>query len=138
MLDLPQAEGINKFFMEELDLVASEYDFNDALLSGQVSELERFLAEEWTWIDLFGGLMDKSSFLDAMWSGGLKFHSIVTEEIRARIYHQSAVVTGSVAMCYESRGLAAEIRCRFTHVYHKSNAVWRMVAAQVTSVQDDF
>lgn len=95
MPELSQADAERNPFMEKLDPAALEPAFDDALIEGQAFALERFLAEDWTVIDLFGGLMDKSS---------LDFHSIVTEEIRARIYHQSAVVTGCAAVYYEFGG----------------------------------
>jgi ketosteroid isomerase-like protein len=60
-------------------------------------------------------------------SGELKFQSITTDEVRVRIYGNTAIETGRSTMIGQDRGKAVPRDNRFTRVWVKQRGHWQLV-----------
>src|SRR5580704_11471633 len=85
--------------MNELDPLVTDRQFFNALVDGSAEDLDRILADDFVLIEVMGGSeVTKSSLLEAIESGQLKFEAIAPADTRVRLYHTSAVVTGRTQM----------------------------------------
>jgi hypothetical protein len=61
-------------------------------------------------------------------SGSLRFQSITTDEVRWRVYGETAVETGRSTMIGQDRGKAVPRDNRFTRVWVERQHRWQLVA----------
>lgn len=117
------AEEIKKL---EDDLIA-------AILRRDSGFLNDILAEDLSVITPFGDLVSKSMMVK--FDENLVNESIVTDEIKIRIYGETAIVTGraTIKSRYANQDLSGQYR--FTRVYFKRER-WRIIAYQATRIAD--
>src|SRR4051794_37720669 len=119
--------------MDELHQV--EQDFEQALIASDTSKLNDLLDEGLQMITPLGSVMTKGDLLGSIDAGVLKFQGLDPHDLQVRLLNGSAVVTGRAHMRASMGDQAFEARTRYTHVYEKQGAQWRMVVAQGTQVQ---
>jgi hypothetical protein len=118
-----------------LDPLVTDRQFFSALIAGRVEDLDQILADDFVMIEVMGGSeVTKSSLLGAIESGQLKFEAVEPAEMRVRIYHTTAVVTGRTQMSGRLGETPFAARSRYTHVYVEEQSRWRLVAAQGTQI----
>jgi hypothetical protein len=118
-----------------LDPLVTDHQFFSALIAGRVEDLDQILADDFVMIEVMGGSeVTKSSLLGAIESGQLKFEAVEPAEMRVRIYHTTAVVTGRTQMSGRFGETPFAARSRYTHVYVEEQSRWRLVAAQGTQI----
>jgi hypothetical protein len=118
-----------------LDPLVTDRQFFSALIAGRVEDLDQILADDFVMIEVMGGSeVTKSSLLGAIESGQLKFEAVEPAEMRVRIYHTTAVVTGRTQMSGRFGETPFAARSRYTHVYVEEQSRWRLVAAQGTQI----
>jgi hypothetical protein len=118
-----------------LDPLVTDRQFFSALIAGRVEDLDQILADDFVMIEVMGGSeVTKSSLLGAIESGQLKFEAVEPAEMRVRIYHTTAVVTGRTQMSGRFGETPFAVRSRYTHVYVEEQSRWRLVAAQGTQI----
>jgi hypothetical protein len=118
-----------------LDPLVTDHQFFSALIAGRVEDLDQILADDFVMIEVMGGSeVTKSSLLGAIESGQLKFEAVEPAEMRVRIYHTTAVVTGRTQMSGRFGETPFAVRSRYTHVYVEEQSRWRLVAAQGTQI----
>jgi hypothetical protein len=114
---------------------AVEQEFFSALLSSSVKTLNRVLADDFVLIDVMtGSEIPKSTLLEAIGGGQLKFETIDRVEFRVRVYEAAAVINGRTEMRGAFAGETFSASSRYTHVYIEQGGHWRMVAAQGTPI----
>src|SRR5215831_18170316 len=99
------------------ELLSVERRFDLALLTADVAALEGILAERFFLNDFLGGVVVRSELLKYLGEGKLKFHGIVPNEVSARHYGETGLVTGWTEMKAELQETVSEVRSRFLHVY---------------------
>jgi ketosteroid isomerase-like protein len=122
---------------DELDPLAAERHFFNALLEADVQRLDRLLADDFVLIDvLSGGENSKTALLAAVGAGQVRFEAIEpTAEPRVRIYEgTTAVVGGRTRMTGRLGDTAFTVASRYTHVYTRQQGRWRLVSAQGTPI----
>ena len=116
-------------------VLSAEQAFFAALLAGDVTTLDRLLADDFQIVDVMrGGLTAKSELLAALETGSVRFLEIEPDETRVRMYGEAAVVTGRTRMRMSIGPEQAEVRSRYTHVYVWQSGAWRFVSAQGTPI----
>ena len=105
-----------------------------AMIQADTAALEGILADDLTYTHSSGQTDTKASFLGALKSGTIKYDSILTRDVRVRLYGSAAVVTGSAQVEVEVGQQRLSLAIRFTDVYAKKDGRWQMVAWQSTRI----
>ena len=107
-----------------------------ALLVSQadIIRLEKLLDDRYLHIHATALVESKSQFLDAFRNGTRKYDPINFEEATARIFGNTAVVTGKFNLKVFARGKTIEGVNRFTLVLVKTDSGLRVVSFQATAI----
>jgi ketosteroid isomerase-like protein len=90
--------------------------------------LDRIYADDFIGVGPSGTVRTKPQVISDFTSGDLKFQSITTEQVKVRIYENTAVETGLSTMLGQDKGKAVPRETRFTRVWVKQEGRWRLVA----------
>jgi ketosteroid isomerase-like protein len=99
-----------------------------AQIGANAVALNRIYADDFIGIGPSGTVRTKSQVISDFTSGDLKFQSIITEDVRVRVYGNTAVETGRSTMIGQDKGKAVPRDNRFTRVWIKQVGRWRLVA----------
>lgn len=116
------------------ELRAVEQDFEKALIGGDTAALRRILDDDLQMITPLGSVMTKQELLGLMDAGLLRFERLDPHELILREMGTAGVVTGKAHMRASMGVVTFEARTRYTHVYEKQGATWRMLVAQGTRI----
>ena len=109
-----------------------EKEFAEAIVKNDPEAIGRFVADDWIIIDADGGIVDKARFLGVIKSLVLTHELMETDDIRVRVYGDSAVVTGlarSKGKFMQQEFASSE---RATDVFVKRDGRWQCVLTQLT------
>ncbi len=95
--------------------------------------LERIYADDFIGVGPSGTVRTKPQVISDFTSGDLRFQSITTEDVRVRVYGNTAVETGRSTMNGQDKGNAVPHDTRFTRVWVKQQGRWRLVANHYSS-----
>lgn len=121
----------------EKELRAVEQQRYRAMIEADFPALEKLLADDLVYVHSSGSVESKEQFLDTIRSGRLRYKRIVAEETRIKSAGNIAVVTGRSSVEVEREGKPQSFRVRFTAVYEKSGAGWRLSAWQTTRLPEN-
>jgi ketosteroid isomerase-like protein len=116
----------------EEELLKLEKQFAAAIVKNDPEAIERFVADDWIIINADGGMIDKERFLGVIKSGALTHETMESDEIRVRIYGESAVVTALARSKGKFMGQDFSTRERATDVFVRQEGQWRCVLSQLT------
>jgi ketosteroid isomerase-like protein len=119
------------------EVLAAETRFFDALLQADGAALRVLLTPDFVLIDVMtGSEIPGPALADVVGSGQLRFEAIERLESRVRRYGSAAVVTGRTRMRGRYGDQPFGAHSRYTHVYVRRKAGWRLASAQGTPVAD--
>ena len=104
-----------------------------AQIHADAAALQRIYADDFIGVGPSGTVRTKAQVISDFTSGDLKFQSIVTGEVRVRVYDNAAVETGLSTMVGQDKGKAVPRDTRFTRVWVKQQGRWRLVANHYSS-----
>lgn len=99
-----------------------------AQIGADAKALDRLYAEDFIGIGPSGTVRTKTQVIADFMSGSLRFQSITTDDVRWRIYGNTAVETGRSTMIGQDRGKAVPRDNRFTRVWVERRGRWQLVA----------
>jgi len=99
-----------------------------AQIDADAVALDRIYADDFVGIGPSGTVRTKPQVIADFTSGDLKFQSITTDDVRLRVYGDTAVETGRSTMIGQDKGKAVPRENRFTRVWIKQAGRWRLVA----------
>ena len=114
----------------EQELLKINREYDEALLRGDAIVLERLYSEEFVYTTPDGEVRDKAQQLAFTKTGDLRLESGQSDDVRVRIYGNTAVMTGRFTATGKFRGKSIDIRERYTAVWVKKQGRWRLVAEQ--------
>ena len=117
--------------MEE-ELLKLEKEFARAIVKNDAEAIRQFLADDWVIIDADGGIIEKARFLGVVESGALTHEMMESDNIRIRIYGESAVVTGLIRTKGKFMGQDFSTHERATDVFVRDDGRWQCVLSQLT------
>ena len=106
-----------------------------AMSTRDFSALDRAWADEFTFVSHDGEIFTKAQLLELFKSGTEKFESLVFEDVRIRIYGDTAVVTANSTQKATLEGEDHSGTARVSIVLVKMRQGWRMVLAQLAELQ---
>jgi len=128
------AIGQQKNDLMQDELLRIEKDFSQAIVANDAEAISRFLADEWIIIDPDGGIMDRTRFLDVIRSGALTHELMESDNVRVRIYGNTAIVTALATTKGKFSGQPFTTHERATDVFVKQDGRWQCVLSQLTKV----
>jgi len=112
-----------------------EQQIRRAVIKGDTSILEQYLAEDFVGIGPNGIKDDKSHTIQELKDGTVKYSAIDVTEENVRMYENTGIYNGrgNVKMTINGQPLTADVRV--TIVWVKQNGQWKRVSFQATPVQ---
>jgi ketosteroid isomerase-like protein len=117
--------------MEE-ELVEAEKEFTDAIAKNDSEAIERFVTDDWIIINADGGIINKERFLGVIKSGTLTHEMMESDDMRVRVYGDSAVVSALTRSKGKFMGQDFTTHERSTDVFVRRDGQWRCVLTQLT------
>jgi ketosteroid isomerase-like protein len=113
----------------EQAVMSIEKEMLDALLKGDASANERYLADTYIFTGPDGEMSSKAQSVADLKSGDLKFQSATFDDAKVSVYGDTAIVTyGSIDKgTYKGKDISG--KTRWTDVFVKKNGKWQIVAS---------
>jgi len=118
----------------EEELKKLETDRAAAAVKGDVATLEKQTSDDYTFINLYGQMSDKSQMVSNFKTGRTKITSNEVSDMKVRVYGNTAVITGKADVAVTMAGKDTKGQIMFTRVYVKKGGSWQSVAFQQTLV----
>jgi ketosteroid isomerase-like protein len=111
-----------------------ETDRAAASVKGDVAIMEKQTSDDYTFINLYGQMSDKSQMVNGFKTGRTKLTSNELSDVKVRVYGDTAIVTGKADIKGTLAGKETSGPIMFTRVYVKKGGSWQSVAFQQTRV----
>ena len=121
---------------DEAAIEQLERDRQNAFVRGDIGALDRDTAADYTTINGVGKLSTKPQMMENLRQGKTKVLSVKLDNLKARIYGDTAVLTGDYRDVNVRDGVQRETHALFTRVFVKRDGHWQAVAYQQTLVVD--
>jgi ketosteroid isomerase-like protein len=122
------------------ELLALANKWAQAFVENDPESIGQFMSDDWMVISPDGAVIDKPSFVEVIRSGALTHDEMDFDELRVRVYGDSAIVTGRATVKGTYNGEAFSGQERSTDFFVKSGVGWTCVFTQLTAIaakQDD-
>jgi ketosteroid isomerase-like protein len=124
------AKGQKSQSDEGARVLALDNSWNRALQTKDVRALDLLLADSFVSVDIDGSTQSKAEFLASLKAPGYDAPSqAVTEQSKADVYGQSAVVVGIFRTQFTQKGKAITRRERFVDTWVNLDHTWKCVAS---------
>ena len=114
------------------EILKLEKEFSQAIVKNDAEAVARFLADDWIIIDPDGGIIDRATFLGVMKSGALTHEMMESDDIRVRIYGNTAIVTALTTTKGKFSGTGFTTQERATDVFVQQNGQWKCALSHLT------
>jgi ketosteroid isomerase-like protein len=114
------------------EILQMEKDFGQAVIKNDADAVGQFLTDDWIIIDPDGGVIDKARFLDVIKSGALTHEQMDSDDVRIRVYGDTAIATTLTRTKGKFMGQDFTTQERATDVLVKKDGHWRVVFSQLT------
>jgi ketosteroid isomerase-like protein len=118
------------------ELIRLEDEWALAVQQADTVALGRIIADDYFGTTASGGLQSKEDYLADFISGDRRTSSLTTEDLRVRVYGETAVLTHGGSAISQYRGTSASGHYRWTHVFVKRDGRWQAVANHVTRLAE--
>ena len=120
---------------DERELTQLVNDLNAAIVKPDIAFLERTLSKDYVHYRPHGNVETRAQYLEDRKSGSVHFDSLVADEIKVRVYGDTAIVTyRSTAKGKDQDGAIDEQR-RWTRVFVRKDGRWQLVHSQGTTIR---
>ena len=118
--------------MTEKDILALEDERFSAMIARDFPRLQLLVHDDLMYTHSSGVVDDKSSWLDSMKSGRVKYKSAECTDRRVRIFGDTALITGRAHLEAEIGGQPKTLKLLFLNAWTKTRQGWKFVAWQST------
>ena len=112
----------------EQELIKLEKEWGEAEVRRDIAFFERILADEYMFTNPEGAVWTKAQYIANLKSGDLMVLSSVLDEIKVRVYGDSAVCFGRATGRAQLKGKDVSSQYRFTDTWVKRAGRWQCVA----------
>jgi len=120
----------------EEELLKLENAFAEAIADNDLEGIGRLVADDWIIIDPNGEIVDRARFFEVIKSGSLTHEMMQSEDLRVRVYEDSAVVIAVTRTKGKFMGQEFSTRERATDVFVKRDGRWQCVLTHLTRFPD--
>ena len=114
------------------ELLIIEKEFSHAIVTNDAEAIGGFLTDDWIIVDPDGGVIEKARFLDVIRSGTLTHEAMTSDDVRIRIYGNTAVVTALTTTKGKFSGQPFTTMERATDVFVSQNGRWVCALSHLT------
>ena len=118
----------------EQEVLKVNKEYGEAIVRRDAEAYDRFLGDDYIFTNPAGEVADKARMMKELKSGDTKMESGLDEDVRVRVYGDTAVVTGLWTTKGQYQGKPFDNKERYTAVYVKRGGRWQVVAEQLTGV----
>jgi ketosteroid isomerase-like protein len=120
---------------DERELTQLLKDLNAAIVKPDIAFLEQVLDPDYTHYRPHGNVENRAQYLENRKTGHVDFDSLIADDIKVRVYGDTALVTyRSTAKGKDQDGAIDEQR-RWTRVFVRHDGHWKLVHSQGTTIQ---
>jgi hypothetical protein len=130
----PQTAGTEASSTAETEVKAVAMKLAATIVQGNWDELETHFSPEYSLVADTGKVKSKEDVMSDYRTGPRKIIVMELEELRARVYGETAVLQGRVTTSARESGHVNTRFERFTELYVKRDGVWLLVAEQETGI----
>jgi len=111
-----------------------ELDWRQAQITNNISVVERLLADDYLGISANGTLETKADALAQRRSGTVRISSIDPDNVKVRVYGETAVVTSRVDVVGHDGDRDISGRYHYTRVYNHRSGEWKIVSFEASRI----
>ena len=116
----------------EEELLKIENEFAEAIVRNDLEGIGRLVADDWIIIEPDGGIVDRARFFEVIKSGALTHEMMESEDLRVRVYGDSAVITAITRTKGKFMRQEFSTQERATDVFVKRDGQWQCVLTHLT------
>lgn len=109
-----------------------EHAIGEAVVRRDADFMDRLWGDDFTYTGIRGEVKSKRDVLAEFKSGELRFSLMKFDDVKVRVYGETAVATGRATTKGQSNQGEISGEFRYTRVYVKRNGAWVLVAFQAT------
>lgn len=120
----------------EQEIQALDMAWGEAAAKGDGVVLNKLLADDLYHVHASGNVEDKATYVDSLVSGKRKHEPIVPQQVKVRVYGDTAVSTGKFKMVAYKEGMPKPMVDQinlYTHVWRKAAKGWQITVHQATA-----
>ncbi|WP_158749363.1 nuclear transport factor 2 family protein [Acidobacterium sp. S8] len=118
------------------EIEALEMQWRQAQLSNDVGAMDRLLADDYVGISANGTIETKPEALALRRAGTLHITTLDLNDLKVRIYGDTAVVTSRADLAGTNGSSDIGGRYRYTRVYNKRFGQWKIVSFEASRIPD--
>jgi len=129
-----QTSALTETGKVEQELIKIENGWGEAVLKKDIAFLDRILADDIVETDTDGNIYTKAQDLEEIKSGAYVMTSWAQDDIKVRIYGDTAVVTGRTTNKGQYKGKDISGQYRWTDTFIKRDGRWQCVATHSSRI----
>ena len=127
-----KSDGASK---AEQEIAELNREWADAIVKGDMARLDRLFANDMTVVSGNGAMRGKAGEMDDLRpTADIKTYFFNTEDVKIRVYGDSAVVTGHAKWRINLKGRDIDNERRYTSVFVKKDGRWQIVAQHLSRI----
>lgn len=115
---------------------ALEYQWRDAIVENNVSQMDHLLADDYIGISANGTIATKPQELAQRKAGTVRIQSLDLSDLKVRVYGDTAVVTSRAELTGVNGQSDISGNYRYTRVYNKRLGQWKIVSFEASRIHD--
>jgi ketosteroid isomerase-like protein len=120
---------------DERELTQLVNDLNAALVKQDLAFLERILDRDFVHYRPHGNVENRAQYLEDRKSDRVHFDSLIADDIKVRLYGDTAIVTYRSAAKGKDQDGAIDEQRRWTRVFLRKGGRWQLVESQGTAIR---
>lgn len=116
----------------EKELINFSQRWDEAMMTNDPEEIQKFMSDDWVIVGTEGGITTKASFMQSVISGDLTHNRMDSDEMRVKIYGDTAVITSRGTSAGKYQGHSFERYEWSTSICIKVNQKWICVLTMLT------
>jgi len=116
----------------EQQLLATEREWDDAVVKRDAKALDRLLADDFRLIWIDGSVSNKAELIAGVTNRKAAIDPFSTEDVEVRIYGDTAILTGRFKQTARVGTRSETNSFRYTDVYVRRKGQWRAVSAHAS------
>ena len=126
--------GMHQSGSAEQAVTQMEHELAASVEKSDTVTYARLIGDDYTFTTQDGVVRTKAEMIASYKSGELKYESVSFDDIKVRLYGNTAVVIGRSTVKGQDKGQDISGRYRYTRVYVKRQGRWQLVATQSTRI----